>query len=41
MSLVRVRAACAAYDERRGHTRTSDMIGGWGSELDLFASLAG
>jgi hypothetical protein len=33
----RVRAACAAYDARRGHTRTTDMIGGWGDELDLFA----
>jgi hypothetical protein len=37
----RVRAACAAYDERRGHTRTSDMIAGWGSELDLFAQPGG
>jgi hypothetical protein len=34
----RVRAACAAYDERRGHTSTTAMIDGWGSELDLFAS---
>lgn len=33
----RVRAACAAYDERRGHTRTTDMVDGWGSELALFA----
>lgn len=33
----RVRAQCAAYDERRCHTRTSDMIDGWGDELDLFA----
>jgi predicted nucleotidyltransferase len=33
----RVRAACAAYDEQRGHSRTSDMIEGWGSELDVFA----
>ena len=31
-----VRAACAAYDERRGHTRTTDMIEGWGRELALF-----
>ncbi|CUR59918.1 conserved hypothetical protein [metagenome] len=33
----RVRAACAAHDEARGHTRTRDMIAGWGDELDLFA----
>ena len=33
----RVRAACAAYDEGRGHSRTTDMIGGWGAELDVFA----
>ena len=33
----RVRDACAAYDARRGHSRTTDMIDGWGSELDLFA----
>ncbi|KRE96228.1 hypothetical protein ASG76_04110 [Nocardioides sp. Soil774] len=32
----RVRAACAAYDEERGHTRTSDMIAGWGDELAVF-----
>jgi hypothetical protein len=31
----RVRAACAAYDEQRGHTRTTDLIDGWGSELDV------
>ena len=36
----RVRAACAAYDAQRGHTRTTDMIDGWSSELDLFASPA-
>jgi hypothetical protein len=33
----RVRAACAAYDQQRGHTLTTDMIEGWGGELDLFA----
>ncbi|WP_374455310.1 nucleotidyltransferase domain-containing protein [Nocardioides sp.] len=32
-----VRAACAAHDRERGHTRTTDMVDGWGSELDLFA----
>lgn len=36
-SFARVRAACAAYDEGRGHTRTTDMIDGWGPELGLFA----
>lgn len=33
----RVRAACAAYDATRGHTRTTDMVAGWDSELDVFA----
>lgn len=33
----RVRAACAAHDRERGHTRTTDMVDGWGGELDLFA----
>ena len=33
----RVRAACAAYDVERGHTRTCDMIAGWGGELAVFA----
>jgi hypothetical protein len=32
----RVRAACAAYDERRGHSRTSDLVAGWDDELDVF-----
>ncbi len=36
----RVRAACAAYDRQRGHSRTTDMIDGWGAELGLFAQLA-
>ena len=36
-TFVRVRAACAAYDARRGHTRTGDMVDGWGRELDVFA----
>lgn len=35
----RVRAACEAFDDRRGHSRTSDMIAGWGSELDVFGQL--
>ena len=34
-TLPRVRAACAAYDVQRGHSRTSDMIAGWDSELDV------
>jgi hypothetical protein len=32
----RVRVACAAYDAGRGHTRTSDMIDGWGDQLAVF-----
>ena len=35
-AFTRVRAACAAYDDGRGHTRTTDMIDGWGPELGLF-----
>ena len=35
-TFARVRAACAAYDAGRGHTRTLDMIEGWGSELAVF-----
>lgn len=35
-TLPRIRAACAAYDEQRGHTRTTDMVDGWGPELDVF-----
>ena len=35
-TFTRVRAACAAYDHGRGHTRTTDMIDGWGPELGLF-----
>ena len=31
----RVRVACAAYDEGRGHSRTTDMIDGWDTELDV------
>ena len=27
-----VRTACAAHDERRGHTRTTDMVDGWGRD---------
>lgn len=36
-AFARVRAACAAHDGRRGHTRTTDMVDGWGPELALFA----
>lgn len=36
-TLPRVRDACAAYDRRRGHSRTSEMMDGWGTELELFA----
>lgn len=32
----RVRTACTAHDRERGHTLTTDMIDGWGAELDLF-----
>lgn len=35
-TLPRVRAACAAYDRGRGHSRTTEMIDGWGAELELF-----
>ena len=31
----RVRAACAAYDVRRSHTLTGDMVDGWGDQLAL------
>lgn len=33
----RVRDACAAYDAGWRHSRTTDMIQGWGSELDPYA----
>ncbi len=32
----RVRAACAAHDATRGHSRTSDMIDGWADQLAVF-----
>ncbi|WP_416958007.1 nucleotidyltransferase domain-containing protein [Nocardioides sp. T5] len=35
-TFVRVRAACSTYDASRGHSRTTDMIAGWGDELRLF-----
>lgn len=35
-SFALVRPACAAHDERRGHTRTTATIDGWGPELALF-----
>jgi hypothetical protein len=40
-SFVRVRAACSSYDASRGHTRTTDMVAGWGDELRLFESRVG
>jgi hypothetical protein len=36
-TFTRVRAACTAYDEGRGHTRTTDMIEGWRAELEIFS----
>lgn len=33
----RVRDACAAYDAGRGHSRTTDSIRGWDSEVEIFA----
>jgi hypothetical protein len=39
-ALPRVRAACATHDERRGHTRTTDMVAGWGRELEVFSPAA-
>ena len=35
-TFTRVRAACASYDDRRTHTRTTDMIDGWVPELGVF-----
>ncbi len=40
-TFARVRLACAAYDERRGHTRTKAMFDGWADELDVFATPTG
>ena len=40
-TFARVRAACSSYDAWRGHTRTTDMVEGWGEELRLFAVRAG
>jgi hypothetical protein len=34
-TFARVREACAAHDERRGHTRTTDLVDGWGRELAI------
>lgn len=39
-TFTRVRAACSSYDAARGHTRTTDMVAGWGDELRLFAGPA-
>ena len=30
-----VEAACRAHDAARGHTRTSDLLAGWGAELAI------
>ena len=35
-TFARVRPACSSYDAARGHTRTTDMVEGWGEELRLF-----
>ena len=40
-TFARVRPACSSYDASRGHTRTADMVDGWGEELRLFESRAG
>lgn len=40
-TFARVRAACSSYDASRGHTRTTDMVEGWGEELRLFEVRAG
>ena len=37
-TFTRVRATCTAYDAKRGHTRTTDMVDGWGDELRIFGS---
>jgi predicted nucleotidyltransferase len=34
-AFARVRAACAAYDDQRGHTRTTDRVEGGGGELAI------
>ncbi|GAA2110330.1 hypothetical protein GCM10009726_25770 [Nocardioides furvisabuli] len=39
-TFARVRAACAAYDDRRGHTRTTDMVDGWRDQLAVFEDRA-
>jgi hypothetical protein len=35
-TFARVRPACSSYDAGRGHTRTTDMVEGWGEELAIF-----
>lgn len=35
-TFARVRASCASYDERREHTRTTDLVEGWGADLAIF-----
>jgi hypothetical protein len=40
-TFARVRPACSSYDAARGHTRTTDMVEGWGEELRLFEVRAG
>jgi len=39
-TFARVRPACAAHDARRGHTRATDMVEGWGTELTVFEAAA-
>ena len=40
-TFARVRPACSSYDAARGHTRTTDMVEGWGEELRIFEPRAG
>ncbi|WP_165355978.1 nucleotidyltransferase domain-containing protein [Nocardioides ganghwensis] len=40
-TFARVRTACTAHDRRRGHTRTTDMVDGWGRELAIFDGTGG
>ena len=40
-TFARVRPACSSYDASRGHTRTTDMVEGWGEELRIFEPRAG
>ena len=40
-TFARVRPACSSHDASRGHTRTTDMVEGWGEELRIFEPQAG